>query len=75
MHGLCSKLVCLSKLVSLSKPVKVTENRKYNISIKICLFSVNYHSVMFYSTCPKTATAADEVAGVFASNFARVNDP
>ncbi len=43
MFGLCSKLV------HLSKPIKVIDNIKDKAYYEICPFSVNYESVMFYS--------------------------
>ncbi len=47
MYGLCNKLGCLSKLVGLSMPVKMTIEKTlaYN---DLCLFSENYKYIMFY---------------------------
>jgi hypothetical protein len=45
IYRFCSRLMCLSK------PVKVTDNKKYS-SLPPCLsFSIHYKSVMFYNTC------------------------
>ncbi len=41
-----------NKIVCLSRSVKVTESNKKLPDYKICLFSVHYKSIMFYSTCP-----------------------
>ncbi len=42
----------VSKLVYLSKPKKVTDSIRHLAYYNICLFSVNYESVMLYSTGP-----------------------
>ncbi len=51
MYGLRNKLVCLFKLVCLSKPVKGTEQMTLAYH-EICQFYVNYESVKLYSTGP-----------------------
>jgi len=50
MYELCSKLVCLSKLV------KGTDNRKTLAYYRVDQFSVDYKSVMLYNTGPGSCT-------------------
>ncbi len=64
IYGFRSKLVCLSRLVFLSKasvfvqtsvfvkPVKVPNNRRDTSLLQKCKISLNYESVMLYSTSP-----------------------
>ncbi len=40
-------------MLNVVAPVKVMPNEKTLAYYKLCQFTVNYNSIMFYSTCPK----------------------